>query len=280
MKNNKKPIMIATEKIRPFEGHPYKVNDDEEMNCLTESIRTQSVLTPLIVRSIEGTDEYEMISGHRRLYASVKAGKKEVPAIVHTVSRDEAAVMLVDSNLHREHILPSEKAFSYKLKLEAIKHQGVASRQTDGKSESADMISDQDSGRQVQRYIRLTKLIPEILEYVDDGKMALTPAVEISYLSEQEQFDLLDAMEQCDCTPSHAQAIRLKKLSQDGLLNSDRVYEIISEEKPNQQEQIKLKRDEFKKYFPSRYTAEQIKQDILKGLELLKRQRDRNRESR
>lgn len=256
MKNNKKPIMIPTEKIRPFEGHPYKVNDDEEMNCLTESIRTQSVLTPLIVRPIEGTDGYEMISGHRRLYASVKAGKNEVPATVHAVSRDEAAVMLVDSNLHREHILPSEKAFSYKLKLEAIRHQGVASRQTDGKSESADMISDQDSGRQVQRYIRLTKLISEILEYVDDGKMALTPAVEISYLSEQEQFDLLDAMEQCDCTPSHAQAIRLKKLSQDGLLNSEEVYEIISEEKPNQQEQIKLKRDEFKKIFPSRYTVE------------------------
>ena len=204
-----------------------------------------------------------------------------MPVIVREMSDDEAVIAMVDANLQRETILPSEKAFAYKMKLEAIKHQGVASRQLVQKW-SRDKMADEssDSGRQIQRYIRLTYLIPELLSMVDENKIAFNPAVEISYLEQSEQRVLLDAMELNDCTPSHAQSIRLKKLSQDGVLDDQMIYAVMSEEKPNQQEQIKFKREDLKKYFPAGYTDEQMRRDIIKGLELLKRQRERNRDAR
>lgn len=215
-------------------------------------------------------------SGHRRLAACQVLEIETMPVIVREMSDDEAVIAMVDANL------PSEKAFAYKMKLEAIKHQGVTSRQLVEKLLSVTQVSkdSDDSERQIQRYIRLTYLIPELLSMVDDNKIAFNPAVEISYLDREEQLTLLDAINMNDCTPSHAQSIRLKKMSQDGLLTADAVYAVLSEEKPNQKEQIKLPRDELRKYFPQNYSDEQIKRDILKGLELLKRQRERNRDAR
>ena len=274
---------LPIHKLRPFEGHPFKVIDNEEMKQLTESILTQGLLTPLVVRPLEnGT--YEVISGHRRLYACKKAGIETVPALIVELDRDAAAIALVDSNLHREHILPSEKAFSYKMKLEALKRQGkrndLTSRQVVGKLETADIIADGESGRQVQRYIRLTNLIPGILEMVDEGKIALTPAVELSYLGEWEQVDLLETMESEDCTPSLSQAMLLKATSQAGQLTMDKIFTIMTQPKPNQQEKISFKVSEIRDYFPRGYTASQMTRDILKGLELLRQQRQRNRDAR
>ena len=274
---------LPINKLRPFEGHPFKVIDNEEMKQLTESILTQGLLTSLVVRPLEnGT--YEVISGHRRLYACKKAGIETVPALVIEMDRDAAAIALVDSNLHREHILPSEKAFAYKLKMEALKRQGkrndLTSRQVVRKLETADIIADGESGRQVQRYIRLTNLIPGILEMVDEGKIALTPAVELSYLGEWEQVDLLETMESEDCTPSLSQAMLLKATSQAGHLTMDKIFTIITQPKPNQQEKISFKVSELRSYFPKNYTAAQMTRDILKGLELLQRQRERNRDAR
>ena len=238
MKSTKK--IIAIDKLRAFENHPYKVQDSEEMEALAESIKEHGIVSPVIVRPLENTtDEYEIISGHRRVMASRKAGITEVPALVVSLERDAAAIVLVDSNLHREHILPSEKAFAYKMKLEAIKHQGKTSRQVVGKLESADEISD-ESGRQVQRYIRLTNLIPEILQYVDEGRISFTPAVELSYPNEQEQQDLLEQIEQSDCTPSLSQACRFKKISQEEGLTPEVIAEIMSEDKANQKERVKI----------------------------------------
>ena len=270
-------------KLRPFEGHPFKVTDNEEMAQLEESILTQGLLTPLVVRPLEnGT--YEVISGHRRLYACKKAGIETVPALIVDMDRDAAAIALVDSNLHREHILPSEKAYAYQLKLEALKRQGkrndLTSRQVVGKLETADIIANGESGRQVQRYIRLTNLIPGILDMVDEGRIALTPAVELSYLGEWEQRDLLETMESEDCTPSLSQAMMLKATSQAGQLTMDKVFTIMTQPKPNQQEKISFKVSEIRDYFPRGYTASQMTRDILKGLELLKQQRQRNRDAR
>ena len=274
---------LPIHKLRPFEGHPFKVIDNEEMKQLTESIQTQGLLTPLVVRPLaNGT--YEVISGHRRLYACKKAGIETVPALIVEIDRDAAAFALVDSNLHREHILPSEKAFAYKMKLEALKRQGkrndLTSRQVVGKLETADIIADGESGRQVQRYIRLTNLIPGILEMVDEGKIALTPAVELSYLGEWEQVDLLETMESEDCTPSLSQAMLLKTTSQAGHLTMDKIFTIMTQPKPNQQEKISFKESEIRDYFPRGYTASQMTRDILKGLELLRQQRQRNRDAR
>ena len=274
---------LPIHKLRPFEGHPFKVIDNEEMKQLTESIQTQGLLTPLVVRPLaNGT--YEVISGHRRLYACKKAGIETVPALIVEIDRDAAAIALVDSNLHREHILPSEKAFAYKMKLEALKRQGkrndLTSRQVVGKLETADIIADGESGRQVQRYIRLTNLIPGILEMVDEGKIALTPAVELSYLGEWEQVDLLETMESEDCTPSLSQAMLLKTTSQAGHLTMDKIFTIMTQPKPNQQEKISFKVSEIRDYFPRGYTASQMTRDILKGLELLRQQRQRNRDAR
>ena len=272
---------IPLDELHPFKNHPFKILNNEEMERMIESIRKVGTITPALARPLPDGG-YELISGHRRLAACQVLGIETMPVIVREMSDDEAVIAMVDANLQRETILPSEKAFAYKMKLEAIKHQGVTSRQLGEKLLSVTQVSkdSDDSERQIQRYIRLTYLIPELLSMVDDNKIAFNPAVEISYLDRDEQLTLLDAINMNDCTPSHAQSIRLKKMSQDGLLTADAIYAVLSEEKPNQKEQIKLPRDELRKYFPQNYSDEQIKRDILKGLELLKRQRERNRDAR
>ena len=272
---------IPLNELHPFKNHPFKILNNEEMERMIESIRKVGTITPALARPLPDGG-YELISGHRRLAACQVLGIETMPVIVREMSDDEAVIAMVDANLQRETILPSEKAFAYKMKLEAIKHQGVTSRQVGEKLLSVTQVSkdSDDSERQIQRYIRLTYLIPELLSMVDDYKIAFNPAVEISYLDRDEQLTLLDAINMNDCTPSHAQSIRLKKMSQDGLLTADAIYAVLSEEKPNQKEQIKLPRDELRKYFPQNYSDEQIKRDILKGLELLKRQRERNRDAR
>ena len=278
MKSTKK--IISIDKLHAFENHPYKVQDNEEMEALAESIKEHGIVSPVIVRPLENTtDEYEIISGHRRVMASRKAGITEIPALIVPLDRDGATIVLVDSNLHREHILPSEKAFAYKMKLEAIKHQGKTSRQVVGKTESADEISD-ESGRQVQRYIRLTNLIPEILQYVDDGRISFTPAVELSYLNEQEQQDLLEQIEQSDCTPSLSQACRFKKISQGDGLTPEVIAEIMEEEKANQKEMFKMPMEDIRKFIP-KGNERQTKDFVVKACEHYhKHLRQRNRDER
>ena len=267
--------------LHPFKDHPFKIMKGEEMDRMIESIRKVGAITPGLARPLPDGG-YELISGHRRLAACQVLEMETMPVIVREMTDDEAIIAMVDANLQRETILPSEKAFAYKMKLDAIKHQGKASVQVAEKLLSVEKVADDagESKDQVRRYIRLTYLIPELLAMVDENKIALNPAVEISYLYPSEQKVLLDAMALNDCTPSHAQAIRLKKMAQDGFLTTDLIYTVMAEEKPNQQEQIKLKRDEISKFFPSSYTDEQIRRDIVKGLELLKRQRERNRVAR
>lgn len=275
--NIKSPVNIPVSKIHPFEGNPYKVLDNDEMNTLICSIQEQGILTPIIIRPIENTDEYEVISGHRRLHATVKAGMKEVPAFIYAVTRDEAAIMLVDSNLHREHILPSEKAFAYKLKLEAMKHQGITCGQVGHKSR--DEISDTDSGRQIQRYVRLTYLIPELLDLVDEEKIALTPAVELSYLTDEEQYALLGVIEVEDRTPSLSQAVRFKKLSQTGNLFDEDIETIMQEDKANQRPMFKVSMEKLQKVAP-KIKDKDFENFVLKACEhyyrYLLRQRDRD----
>ena len=279
--NKTRAEYLPIEKLRPFEGHPFKVADNEEMDQLVESIMAQGVLTPLVVRPLEN-GEYEVISGHRRLHACKRVGIKSIPALITDMDRDAAAIALVDSNLHREHILPSEKAFAYKLKMDAMKSQGrrtdLTSRQVVGKLETADMVADGESGRQVQRYIRLTHLIPGILQMVDDSKIALTPAVEISYLTNREQRELLETMECEDCTPSLSQAIQLKQLSQSGNLDIYTVFDILTQRKPNQQDKISFRTDDVRKFFPKSYTTAQMQDVILRLLEGYQRQRQRSQE--
>lgn len=272
---------ISLNELHPFRDHPFKIQNDEEMKRLIESIQKFGTLTPALARPLpEGG--YELISGHRRLAACQVLGIETMPVIIREMSDDEAVIAMVDANLQREHILPSEKAFAYKMKLEAIKHQGITSRQVGEKLLSVTQVSKEsdDSERQVQRYIRLTYLIPELLEMVDDGKIAFNPAVEISYLDQSEQRVLLNAMELNDCTPSHAQSIRLKKLSQDGVLNEQTIYNILAEQKPNQQEQYKFKREDIRKYFPKSYTDKQVCDTVIKLLEQWQRRRERDRDSR
>ena len=253
-------------KLQPFEDHPFKVTDDEEMDQLVWSILTQGLLTPLVVRPLP-TGKYEVISGHRRLHACKKAGIDTVPALVTNMDRDAAAIALVDSNLHREHILPSEKAFAYKLKMDALNRQGT-SRQV-GEKLSVTQISEvtEDSERQIHRYIRLTNLIPEILQMVDEGRIALTPAVELSYLNKWGQKDLLQTMESEDCTPSLSQAMTLKAASQARELNMDRIFDIMTQPKPNQQERIRFDISDIRKFFPKNYTTAKIQQTIYQLLE-------------
>lgn len=281
MKNTKQQVLIPTDKIRPFEGHPYKVKDDEEMNSLIESVQLQGILSPIIVRPIENTDEYEVISGHRRLHASVKAGITEVPALIYAVSRDEAAVMLVDSNLHREHILPSEKAFSYKLKYDALKHQGT-SCQVGTKLRTDEIMSEKsdDSARQIQRYIRLTNLIPELLDLMDEGKIAFSVGVELSYLDDQLQYDLLNEIEINDCTPSYAQSVRMHKAYNSGVLNRDGIELIMSEMKANQKEKVSLQLDDIRRYFPKSYTTQDIQKTIMRLIEKEYERKQRQRGAR
>ena len=272
---------IPLTELHPFKDHPFKIQNDDEMKRLMESIQKFGTLTPALARPLpEGG--YELISGHRRLAACQVLGIETMPVIIREMSDDEAVIAMVDANLQREHILPSEKAFAYKMKLEAIKHQGITSRQVGEKLLSVTQVSKEsdDSERQVQRYIRLTYLIPELLEMVDDGKIAFNPAVEISYLEQSEQRVLLNAMELNDCTPSHAQAIRLKKLSQEGVLQDQTIYDILAEQKPNQQEQYKFKREDIRKYFPKSYTDKQVCDTVIKLLEQWQRRRERDRDSR
>ena len=259
-------IVIPIAKLHPFEGHPYKVLDNEEMEALTESIHSEGILSPLIVRPLEGTDGYKVISGHRRLHAAQRAGLSEVPALVYEISREEAAIMLVDSNLHREHILPSEKAFAYKLKMEAMKHQGRTSPQVGEKLVTAEKVGADggDSKNQVLRYVRLTHLIPELLQLVDDGKIALTPAVELSYLPEKAQTYLLEEMRRNDCTPSLSQAIRLKKEYQAKTLTVPKLRSIMGEEKANQKDRLKIPMERIRKFFPNSYTPIQIEEAVIK----------------
>ena len=268
-------MQLPIQKLRPFENHPFQVKDDDEMNQLVWSVLTQGVLTPLVVRPLEN-GEYEVISGHRRLHACQKAGIETVPALIYALDRDAAAIALVDSNLHREKILPSEKAFAYKLKMDALSHQGTSGQV--GQKWSREEIAEGESGRQVQRYIRLTELIPQILSMVDAGKIALTPAVELSYLTQQEQQDLLETMESEDCTPSLSQAIQLKKLSQSGELNMDRIFEILREPKANQQEKISFRVEDLRKFFPKTYSVARIQETILKLISDYQRKRQRAQE--
>ena len=288
-KKIKAPVNIPTEKIHSFEGHPYKVLDNEEMALLTESIKEQGILSPIIVRPIEEAEkEYEVISGHRRLYAAVKAGMKTVPALIYAISRDEAAIMLVDSNLHREHILPSEKAFAYKLKYEALKEQGKRNDLTSGQpvpksddNRTMSVIGENvgESYKTVQRYIRLTNLIPELLDLVDEGKIALTPAVELSYLAEDQQYVLLDTIEEEERTPSFSQAVRFKKLSQSNELGTEQIETIMQEDKANQREIIKFPLEQLQQFSP-RADKKELEEFVMKACEhyrkFLIKQRDRD----
>ena len=279
MKNTmKKPVAISVEKLRPFAGHPFKVKDDEEMNTLIESIQTQGILSPLIVRPIENTEEYEVISGHRRLHAAQKAGITEVPALIYALDRDAAAIAVVDSNLHREHILPSEKAFAYKLKMEALSHQGT-SRQL-GEKWSVSQISESanESERQIHRYIRLTYLIPEFLEKMDQGEIALSVGVELSFLDESSQREVLEQCAINDCTPSYSQAWRMHKADREGALTKATIQTIMSEEKANQKARLKIPMERIRKYFPQSYTAAQIEDAVVKLCERdYRRRTDRER---
>ena len=275
-------VQVSTNKLHPFPAHPFKVQDDEDMEQLTQSIQSQGVLTPLVIRPLEH-GEYEVISGHRRLHACKKAGIQTVPTLVYAIDRDTAAIALVDSNLHRERILPSEKAFAYKLKMDALSKQGKRTDLTSdqvGPKLTAATLSNDDSASQVKRYIRLTNLIPGILSMVDEGRISLTPAVELSYLTEAEQKDLLETMESEDCTPSLTQAIQLKQARLQKTLNMDMIFAILRQPKANQQEKIILKVNDIRRYFPQNYTTIQMTNDIMKGLELLRKQRARSKDAR
>jgi len=267
---------LPIDKLKPFADHPFQVKDDGEMDQLVFSVLTQGLLTPITVRATD-TDEYEVISGHRRLRACQKAGIETVPALIYSMDRDAAIIALVDSNLHREHLLPSEKALAYKMKMDAISHQGKTSRQV-GEKWSVKVLSEasSDSERQIHRYIRLTNLIPEILQMVDQGKIALTPAVELSYLKESEQQDLLETMESEDCTPSLSQSQQLKKLSQSGELDMDKIFELMRQPKANQEEKLRFDMKEIRRYFPKNYSTEKIQQTILQLLKRYERNWRRN----
>ncbi len=278
----KKPVAIPVNKLHGFENHPFKVLDNEEMITLIESIQRLGIITPLTVRPLENTeDEYEVISGHRRLHAAVKAGLSEVPAFIFAVNRDEAAIMLVDNNLHREHILPSEKAFAYKLKMDAINHQG-ASRQL-GEKWSVEQIAESanESERQVHRYIRLTNLIPELLDMMDEGKIAFSIGVELSFLDDERQYDVLNACEGNDNSPSYAQAVEMRKLYKSGELDCDYVYEIMAREKANQRITVKIPQERLYGKIPNGYSAKQTEDFIVKAVEYyhqhLQKQRDYER---
>ena len=279
--NKAQAAQLPVDKLRPFEGHPFRVKDDSEMEQLVYSILRQGLLTPISVRPVED-NEYEVISGHRRLHACKKAGIEMVPALIYSLDRDAATIAMVDSNLHREKILPSEKAFAYKMKRDAMSHQGKTFHQVGEKLPTAAKIGMDggDSMNQVLRYIRLTELIPEILTMVDDGKIAFTPAVELSYLTKQEQLDLLETMESEDCTPSLSQAIHLKKQSQAGELNIDKIFDLLREPKANQQDKISFRVDDLRKYFPRSYSAARIQEAILKLLSDYQKKRQRSREER
>ena len=272
---------LPISKLHPFEGHPFKVTDNEEMDQLTWSILTQGLLTPLVVRPLDN-GEYEVISGHRRLHACKKAGIDKVPTLITEMDRDAAAIALVDSNLHREKILPSEKAFAYKLKMDALRRQGYRTDLTSdqvGPKLTAATLSNEESASQVKRYIRLTNLIPGILQRVDEGKIALTPAVELSFLTDTEQEDLLETMESEDCTPSLSQAQQMKSLSQRGELTMDGIFKLLCQPKANQKEKVSFFRDDIRSFFPPHYTTARMQStivELLKGYQRSWQRRDRD----
>ena len=282
-----KQTNIAVNKLHPFENNPYQVRDDAEMAALLESIQKNGILTPLIVRSIEDTDEYEVISGHRRLHAAQKAGITEVPALIYALDRDAATIAVVDSNLHREHILPSEKAFAYKLKMDALSHQGkrtdLTSTQPVAKLRTADVVGEalNESRETVRRFIRLTYLIPELLDLMDEGKIALMVGEALSYLGDEEQYAVLEQCEINDCTPSYAQAVEMKKRYQDENLTAENISEILSREKANQRETIKIPTEKLRKYAPNA-DAKQLEDFIIKACEHYRKFliRQRNRDER
>lgn len=276
-------INLPPGEISDFPNHPFKVRMDEEMQQMAESVKEHGVLVPALVREKPGGG-YEMVAGHRRKRAAELAELPEIPCIVRNLTDDEAIVVMVDSNLQREKILPSEKAFAYKMRLDAMKRQGQRTDLTSvplaqkltSRAELGKVVG--ESQDQVRRYIRLTYLLPEILDMVDDGKIALRPAVELSYLAEKEQHFLLDTMFSEDCTPSHAQAIKMRKFSQEGKLNPDVILSIMQEEKPNQKEQIKIPKERISRYFAPGTPAQKIEDTIIKALELYrKRQRSMER---
>ena len=281
MKDTKNtPVDIPVSKLHPFEGHPYKVIDNEEMNFLIDSIQMQGILSPLIVRPLENTEnEYEVVSGHRRLHAAIKAGLETVPAFIYAMDRDAASIAVVDSNLHREHILPSEKAFAYKLKMNALAHQGITCGQNGHKSR--DDVSDSESGRTVQRYIRLTHLIPELLQWMDEGKIALSVGVELSFLPDHFQHDVYEICKSNDCTPSYSQSWHLHQYCKDGTLDTELIFQTLSAEKANQRETIRVPMERIRKYIPSNYTPQQAEEFLVKAADYfnryLHRQRDRER---
>lgn len=281
MMNNtmKTPVAIPVSKLHPFEGHPYKVLDNDEMNTLIESIQTQGILSPLIVRPMENTtDEYEVISGHRRLHAAVKAGLETVSAFIYALDRDAAAIAVVDSNLHREHILPSEKAFAYKMKFDAMSHQGKTSDQL-GPKLTVEQISENDSASQVKRYIRLTNLIPKLLTMMDEGKIALSVGVELSFLPEQFQYDVLEICEMNDCTPSYSQSWHLHQYYKDGALDKYLIFKTLSEEKANQRETIKVPVERLRDLIPDGFTVKQTEDFLIKAAEYYRRYLQKQREN-
>lgn len=273
---------IPLEEISDFPGHPFKVKLDENMMDMAESVKQYGVLVPALVREKKGGG-YEMIAGHRRKMASELAEKQEIPCIVRNLSDDEAVIIMVDSNLQREEILPSEKAFAYKMKLDAMRRQGKRTDLTSApvgpklRSNQELAQKSEDSVSQIKRYIRLTELIPSILDLVDEGKIAMRPAVELSYLPKKEQNTLYDTMQAEDCTPSHAQAIKLRKFSEEGRLNEDVVFSILSEEKGNQKEQFRMPKERISKYFSPGTPVKQMEDTIVKALELY-RKKERSRE--
>ena len=275
-----KLMNIKLEKLHPFESHPYKVLDDESMTELVESIKEYGLLNRIIVRPLEDKpDEYEIISGHRRVHAAELLEIKEVPAVVHFIDRDQATIMMVDSNCQRENLSLMEKARSYRMKLDAIKHQGT-SRQNVEKSEvSAELISENDSGRTVQRLIRLTYLVPELQAFVDSGKMKMLPAYELSFLNEEAQRDVIDRIDETESFPSHAQARRMRAAFEEGKLDYDTVTEIMNEIKPNQVEKLKIPIDDIRKYVPKSMTPAEMQAYLLK---LVKQdyERQHNRDAR
>ena len=282
--SQEKVYAIPIDAIDDFPDHPFQVRDDEEMAQLVRSIDNNGVLNPIIVR--QNGERYELIAGHRRRHACRTLGIKTIPAIVRELSREEAVVEMVDSNLQREHILPSEKAFAYKMKMDAIKSQGqrtdLTSRPMGEKLLSVEEIANdaEDSARQVHRYIRLTELIPELLTMVDEGKIAFRPAVELSYLTRDEQGDLLETIESEDCTPSLAQAIRMKNLSKDGKIDMDTIFAIMTEEKPNQKEKIKIPMERLEQFFPRGMPPKQIEDTIVKALTLYQKHLKKKREDK
>ena len=280
-KNTVQAMQLPVNQLRPFEGHPFQVKDDAEMEQLVWSILTQGLLTPITVRPLEN-NEYEVISGHRRLHACQKAGIETVPALIYALNRDAAAIALVDSNLHREKILPSEKAFAYKLKMDAMSRQGQRTDLTCGQvgHKSRDSISDSESGRTIQRYIRLTYLQKPILDLVDAGRIAFSPAVELSYLTKLEQAELWDIMQSEDCTPSLSQAVRMKKLSKIAQLTPEIIFDIMSEEKANQKERVRIDVSQLRKFFPQSYTTAQMEKSILRMLEEQHKKKQRSIEIR